>query len=268
LKALVIGAHPDDCELLAAGTAALWHQRGDKVRFLSMTDGGAGHHEMTSSELAQRRADESRRSAAVLGIESEIYGVNDGAVTPSIELRDGLIRRIRAFAPDLILTHRTSDYHPDHRHTGALVQDTAYLVTVPLICPDVPPLRHNPVYAYLFDPFTKPAPFRVDVAVNIDPVMPLKWSMLHEHASQLYEWLPYIEGFAEPVPANSAQKRDWLERTWEPYLKRAVAPARSQLSATYGADASAKVQFTEAFEISEFGRQPMPNELKTLFPIP
>lgn len=267
MKVLVIGAHPDDCELLAGGTAALWKQRGDQVCFLSVTDGGAGHHEMHSAELAARRATEALKSALILGIESEIFGVRDGAVVPSLELRDGLIRRIRAHAPDLVLTHRTCDYHPDHRYTATLVQDSAYLVTVPLICPGTPALRRNPVFGYLFDPFLKPAPFRVDVAVNVDSVMPKKWAMLDAHESQLYEWLPYIEGFTEPVPQNHALRLDWLKRNWTLHLQRPLAQAKAKLSETYGASA-AEIQFAEVFEVSEFGRQPTPDELRTLFPIP
>jgi LmbE family N-acetylglucosaminyl deacetylase len=267
LRVLVIGAHPDDCEFAAGGTAALWARRGDRVRFLSMTNGDAGHFAMEPAALAARRRLEAERAAAVIGVESQVLAHCDGRLEPSLENRLDLIGRIRSFAPDLILTHRPSDYHPDHRYTSILVQDSAYVVTVPLIRPDVRHLDRNPVIAYVADRFRKPLPFSADVAVDVGPVMDLKWAMLQAHASQFYEWLPYNDGSTAQVPAGDAERRRWLEARWGPLLEEAAAAFRTKLAELYSEEDAARVRFAEAFEIGEHGRQPSAEELRRLFPL-
>jgi LmbE family N-acetylglucosaminyl deacetylase len=101
LRILIIGAHPDDCEFTAAGTAALWAQRGDSVCFVSVSNGDAGHHEMGGGRLAQRRHQESLAAAAVIGIDYVILDNHDGAILPTLEMRYQLIDLIRAYKPDL-----------------------------------------------------------------------------------------------------------------------------------------------------------------------
>jgi LmbE family N-acetylglucosaminyl deacetylase len=266
MRVLVFGAHPDDCDLHAGGTAALWRRRGDSVRFVSISDGGAGHYQMDRAALIARRRIEARRAASVIGIEYEIMGVPDGQVVPSVENRQKVIREIRSYRPDLVITHRSNDYHPDHRYTSTLVQDSAYMVTAPLVCPEVVHLDRNPVIVYVYDDFTKPTRSQIDVAVDIDPVIDLKWDMLHAHASQFYEWLPFSKGVLNEVPADEAARRSWLEKIWAPYLQRALKPSKDKLAEIYGAERAAKIQFAEAFEVCEFGRQPSGEELQALFP--
>lgn len=267
LKILAIGAHPDDCEAVAGGTAALWVKRGDRVRFVSMTNGNAGHQRRAPAELASIRREEARRAGQVLGIEYDILDHDDGRLEPTVAHREDLIRRIRAYVPDLILTHRPNDYHPDHRYTSILVQDSAYMVTVPLICPDTPHLRQNPVIAYFSDDFRKPCPFNADVVVDVDPVIERKWAMLHAHASQFYEWLPYNEGCEAEVPAGDEERLAWLKRWWGPRLQQVAARHREQLAMSYGADHAADVEYAEAFELSEYGGRPPSSVLRKLFPL-
>jgi LmbE family N-acetylglucosaminyl deacetylase len=266
MRVLVFGAHPDDCDLYAGGTAALWSQRGDAVRFVSVSDGSAGHFQMDPGALAERRRIEADNAARVIGIEYHIMGIADGQVVPSVENRLRLIREIRSFRPDLVVTHRPNDYHPDHRYTSTLVQDSAYMVTAPLVCPEVPHLERNPVIAYFYDDFTKPTRCQVDVAVDIDRVMDLKWDMLHAHASQFYEWLPYNKGILDEVPLEETARKAWLKKRWSPALQLAVVPSRERLTEIYGKDRASKAQFVEAFEVCEFGREPTPAELSALFP--
>ena len=267
-KILVIGAHPDDCDILAGGCAALWSDRGDEVTFISMTNGNAGHHREDPPELESRRRDEAARAAEVLGVRYEILDNDDGRLVPDLENRLGLIRRIREIAPDLVLTHRPNDYHPDHRYTSILVQDAAYMVTVPLICPEVPHLETNPVIAYLFDEFTRPAAFRADVVVDIDSVAERKWKALDCHQSQFYEWLAYNMGPGEDsVPTETAEKLQWLKATWSECLARPAASCRPLLLETYGSGRGGEVIFAEAFELCEFGSQPGRDELRSIFPV-
>ena len=148
LRIIVFGAHPDDCELDAGGTAARWAEAGHKVKFVSVTNGDIGHHEMAGGTLARRRAAEVKRCAEILGIETEVLDNHDGELLPTLENRKEITRQIRRWKADVVIAHRPNDYHPDHRYTGILVQDAAFMVIVPNFCPDVPALRKNPVFLY------------------------------------------------------------------------------------------------------------------------
>ena len=265
---LVIGAHPDDCDIFAGGCAALWRKRGDEVTFISMTNGNAGHHQADPAELEKRRRQEAAKAAEVLGVRYEILDNDDGRLVASLENREDLIRRIRELAPDLILTHRPNDYHPDHRYTATLVQDAAYMVTVPLACPGTPHLATNPVIAYLFDEFTRPTPLRADVVVDVDSVAEVKWKALDCHESQFYEWLAYnMRPGENSVPAEPGQRLEWLKNTWGEFLERPARAFRKELCATYGEGRGGSVVFAEAFELCEFGSQPTAEELRALFPV-
>ena len=267
-KILVIGAHPDDCDISAGGCAALWARRGDQVTFISMTNGNAGHHRSDPGKLEKRRRREAIKAARVLGVRYEIFDNDDGCLVASLENRQALIRKVREIAPDLILTHRPNDYHPDHRYTAILVQDAAYMVTVPLVCPEVPHLVSNPVIAYLFDEFTRPAPFRADVVVDIDAAADLKWKALDCHESQFYEWLAYnMRPGENPVPSEPERRLEWLKKTWSEFLERPGKAFRRQLCATCGEDRGKSVVYAEAFELCEFGSQPSAEELRSLFPM-
>jgi len=159
LRIIVFGAHPDDCEIRAGGVAAMWAAQGHHVKFVSTTNGDIGHWQMAGGPLAQRRKAEVEHAARILGIETEVLDIHDGELMPTLENRRLITRLIREWKADIVITHRPNDYHPDHRYTGILVQDAAYMVTVPFFCPDVPPLSRNPVFLYSSDRFQKPNPF-------------------------------------------------------------------------------------------------------------
>ena len=143
-RLLVFGAHPDDCDIKAGGLAALYAQKGHRVKFVSVTNGDAGHHQMGGEPLAKRRNAEAQAAAKVLGIEYELLDNHDGHLEPTLENRFKVIQQIRQFRPDLVMTHRPNDYHPDHRYTSVLVQDAAYMVTVPNVCGLALALDYNP----------------------------------------------------------------------------------------------------------------------------
>ena len=253
LRVLAIGAHPDDCEVKAGGTAAMWAAAGHTVRFVSATNGETGHHVQGGAQLAQRRIAEAKASAAVLGVESLVLPIPNGQLEPTLVYRRAFIRVIREFRPDLVLTHRPNDYHPDHRYTSQLVQDSAYIVTVPNTAAETPALRYNPVMAYFSDGFRKPVPFEPSVVISIDPAVEKKFDALHCHTSQMYEWLPWVGGNLDEVPADEAGRRQWL-RAWRGPRDEAVAERfREQLIARYGPDKGAGVRYAEAFEGCEYG---------------
>ena len=206
---------------------------------------------------------ESEEGARRLGVEAvELLPHHDGLLEPSLTARETVIRQLRQWQADVVVTHRPNDYHPDHRYTSQLVQDSAYMVLVPIVCPDTPPLRRNPVYLYMEDEFTKPYPFTPDVAVAIDDVWQKKIASLDAHISQFYEWLPWVDGQLHEVPAGAEERRAWLERQLQRLPPPAVAAA---LSERYGADA-AGVEHAEGYELCEYGRQPSREELDKLLP--
>jgi len=264
LRIIAIGAHPDDCDIKFGGTAAKFAKLGHHVKFLSVTNGDAGHQDIGGGPLAIRRYKETQESARRLGIdEYEVLPNHDGELMPTLEIRKQIIRRIRQWNADIVIAPRPNDYHPDHRYTGVLVQDAAYMVIVPNIAPETPPLKKNPVFLYYQDGFEKPAPFRPDVAVSIDDVWDTKVNALDAQDSQFYEWLPWTSGQLDEVPKDKAARKEWLSK----FRGGRISPdVRSALEKYYGKDKAASVQHAEAFEVCEYGKQPSPEELKKLFP--
>lgn len=264
LRIIAIGAHPDDCDIKFGGTAAMFAKQGHHVKFLSVTNGDAGHHEIGGGPLAVRRYKETQESARRLGIaEYEVLPNHDGELMPTLEIRKDIIRRIRSWNADIVIAPRTNDYHPDHRYTAMLVQDAAYMVIVPNIASDTPALKKNPIFLYFSDNFQRPNPFRPDITVAIDDVWEQKVDALDAQDSQFYEWLPWTSGKLNEVPKDPKARRAWLAKS----RMGSITPAmRESLERLYGKERAAKVQHAEAFELCEYGRQPSPDELKAMFP--
>jgi LmbE family N-acetylglucosaminyl deacetylase len=260
---IAFGAHPDDCDQKVGGTAAKWAAQGHQVKFVAVTNGDAGHQDEGGGALARRRRLESQEAGRRLGIaEYETLDNHDGQLVPSLDVREQVIRKIRQWNADVVLAPRPNDYHPDHRYTGVLIQDAAYMVVVPNIAPDTPPLRKNPVFLYFQDGFERPNPFRPDVAVAIDDVLERKIRALDAHTSQVYEWLPWVSGDLESVPKDPAARVGWLQKR---YSRAPTAAVREALQRRYG-EKAAGVGHAEAFELCEYGRRPSPEELSRLFP--
>jgi LmbE family N-acetylglucosaminyl deacetylase len=265
LRLLIIGAHPDDADYAAGGTAALYAAAGHTVRMVSMTNGDAGHHESPGPSLARRRRAEATAAAAVIGATYDIFDIHDGELMPTLENRARVIHLIRSFEPDLVLTHRPNDYHPDHRYTSQLVQDAAYMITVPAVVPGTKHLMRNPVIMYLPDEFQKPYPFEPTVAVDVGPVLGKIVDMLHCHVSQFYEWLPYNTGVLDQVPANEAERKAWLTAMVQARLRKQAERFRPVLDASYRSIQSRNIEFAEAFEPCEYG-SPLDESARRLFP--
>lgn len=264
VRVIVFGAHPDDCDIRTAGTAAKYAQMGHKVKFVAVTNGDAGHQSEGGGMLAKRRRAEAMESGRRLGITYEVLDNHDGELLPTLNVRQQIIRRIRQWNADVVIAPRPNDYHPDHRYTGVLVQDAAYMVVVPNVCPDTPPLKKNPVFLYEQDNFQRPNPFRPDVAVDIDEVWQKKIDALDAHVSQVYEWLPWVDGALDSVPRDPVQRRQWLDKTRSQPPNEAV---RAALVKWYGPERGNKIQHAEAFEVCEYGRRPKDEDLKALFPM-
>jgi LmbE family N-acetylglucosaminyl deacetylase len=266
LRLLILGAHPDDADYSAGGTAALYRRHGHVVKMVSLTDGGAGHHAQAGPELVKRRRAEAAASGRVIGAEYITMDPPDGGLLPTLENRATIIRLIREFKPDLILTHRPNDYHPDHRYTSQLVQDAAYMVTVPAVAPEVRFLDRNPIIAYLPDDFQKPYPLTPTVAVDVGPALDDIVGMLHCHVSQFYEWLPFNQGILDQVPKSDGDRRAWLKRQVEDRLRRQADRFRPLLKELYGAERGSRIEFAEAFEPCEYGSPLDDAQRSRLFP--
>ena len=267
VRIIAIFAHPDDGEYKMGGTAARLAAAGHKIKFVSLTNGDAGHHEQGGGALARRRRAEAKEAAERLGIDAyEVLDYHDAELMPTLAVRRDVIRLIREWNADVVIGLRPYDYHPDHRNAGRVVQDAAYMVQVPNVVSRVEPTDGNPVFLYMEDRFTKPTPFEPDVAVPIDSVMTQKIDALDAHVSQMYEWLPWVGDYLDEVPESEAARREWLGQR---FRNRSTidADVRATLEEWYGPERARQVDFAEAFEVTEYGHQPSRAELRRIFPM-
>ncbi len=268
LRIIAFGAHPDDCELDAAGVAAKWAAAGHKFKCVAVTNGDIGHWGIAGGPLALRRRAETQQAAKILGIETEVLDNHDGELMVTLENRRKIARLIREWQADIVISHRPNDYHPDHRYTGVLVMDAAYMVQVPFFGPEVPPLTRNPVFLFSEDRFQKPQPFSGDIVVGIDDVIEKKLAVVEAMPSQFYEGgccdLP-----TGGLPTDAAGKDARRKQVRDRFTARFASTAdrfRPRLVEWYGAQRGAAIKYAEAFEVCEYGRQPSKEEIRQLFP--
>ena len=267
LRIIIFGAHPDDSEYRGAGVAMKWAKAGHHVKLVSTTNGDIGHWQSAGGPLAQRRLNEVREVARRLGVTNEVIDIHDGEIMPTLENRRIITRLIRQWNADIVITNRPNDYHPDHRYTSILVQDSAYMVTVPFFAPDVPALKKNPVFLYASDRFERPNPFRADVAVGIDEVIEPTLDALLVMESQIHEGgANGYPGIYPEDPAGHQRRRDEVRKNLAKRYAAGANQYREALVKFYGADRGRKIQYAQAFEICEYGRRPSQDELKQMFP--
>lgn len=267
LGIIVFGAHPDDAEIRAGGCGAMWSDLGHHVKLVSVTNGDIGHWQMAGGPLALRRNAEVQAASKILGTTAEVLDVHDGELMPTLENRKIMTRLIRQWNADVVIAHRPVDYHPDHRYVGVLMQDCAYMVGVPFLCPDTPHMTKNPVFLYSSDRFQTPTPFRADIVVAIDGVVERKVEALAELESQFIEG--GANGSAARAPKNEDERTAAHKRLRESFKGRFASTAkqyREKLIELYGEEAGKQVRYAEAFEICEYGRQPSAEEIRRLFP--
>jgi LmbE family N-acetylglucosaminyl deacetylase len=267
LRIIAFGAHPDDCEIRVGGSGMLWSKQGHHVKFVSVTNGDIGHWQMAGGPLAQRRYSEVQAAANILGVTTDVLDIHDGELEPTLQNRRTITRLIRGWQADVVISHRPNDYHPDHRYTGVLVQDSAYMVAVPFFCPDTPPVRGNPVFLYSEDGFERPNPFRADIVVAIDEVIDQKVEALLVMESQFVEGGAL--GYLRPYDSSEEGLAKRREQAREGFKRRAAHTAdrfRDKLVELYGPEQGKLVKYAEAFEVCEYGRRPSKEEIRKLFP--
>lgn len=266
LRVIAFGAHPDDAELKASGVAALWAAQGAKVKFVAMTNGDIGHFAQAGGPLAKRRKAEVTECAKILGIENDVMDIHDGELVPTLENRKKMSRLIRDWQADVVLGHRPYDYHPDHRYTGVLMDDSAVVVVAPFFIPDSPPTQRNPVFMYYSDAFKHPYPFDPTIVVPIDDAADKKWQCVSAMPSQFGDEDSWQGRTMANVPRGEQERKSYM---LEQVKSRSAAVAnqyRERLAALYGKERADKVKYAEAFELGQYGRQASVDELKQMFP--
>jgi LmbE family N-acetylglucosaminyl deacetylase len=221
-----------------------------------MTNGDAGHQSMGGGALARRRLLESQEAGKRFGVEYQVIDNHDGELMPTLENRLKVIREIRNWKADMVITHPPDDYHPDHRYTSILVQDASYMVIVPNVAPDITPLKRNPVF--LYPGFGSP-----ELAVDIDAVFDQKIYAMSAHESQYFEWLPWTVGQLEQVPAGKDERLKFLAKRYSP----ANETVKKLLRKWYGETRGNKIIYAETFRYTPYSRQPSEEETRRLFPI-
>lgn len=136
-RVLVVAAHPDDIEFGAAGTVARWIGEGSSVRYLLVTRGDKGSDDpgVDPAALAVTREREQRAAAAEIGVAGvDFLDEPDGQVEPTLRLRERITYAIRAFRPEVVMTHDPTVVfvnnewvnHPDHRAVGQVTVDAVF----------------------------------------------------------------------------------------------------------------------------------------------
>lgn len=264
INVVVIGAHPDDADTAAGGTAVKFANMGHNVLFVSVTNGDAGHYNMGGGHLAKIRREEATEAGRRIGVTYKVLDNHDGELMATLDVREQIIRLIREWKADVVVGPRPYDYHPDHRNTAILLQDAAFMVVVPNIVSDTPALQENPVFLYAQDRFEKPYPFIPDIAIDISDTFEKKIYGMSAHESQYFDWLPWLSNELQDVPEDEEGRQKWLQG----FRKRPITDAvRQSLIKWYGQEKALKMTDAEAFEICEYGKQPTEEEIKALFPM-
>ncbi len=198
-RAMFIFAHPDDIEFGCAGTAAKWAKAGSEVTYVLITDGNVGSHdvEYDREKLAQTRRREQDAAAKIAGVQRVVYlGYHDGLLEPTLDLRRDLVKHIRQYKPNAVVSgdprafFPSDDYitPPDHRAAAiAAIEAVFPACEMRLLYPEfeaegITPHKVNHVYVS-FGP-------DADVYVDITDTITTKIEALRQHTSQFGEWDP------------------------------------------------------------------------------
>ena len=186
MRVLAVGAHPDDLEILCAGTLARFVREGHSVVMAHACRGDKGHGQIAYAALSGIRDREAQEAAAVVGadplalafLDCELYADNV-SVRPFVDL----IRRTR---PDLIITHHPDDYHSDHRAVSRLVVDASFSAGLAYYVTDLPAVEVTPSI-YFMDTLAG-IDFAPQEYVDITGTIDVKLAAMRSHESQV-AWL-------------------------------------------------------------------------------
>ncbi len=199
-SAMAIVAHPDDIEFSCAGTTARWAKAGARISYVLCTSGDVGIAQpgMTRERAIEIREAEAREAARIAGAMEIIFlRERDGMLQATLDLRKKLVREIRRFRPEVILTGDPTvvfagpDYlnHPDHRAASlAALEATFPAAGQPNLFEELAEegltaFKPRKVYVNLWGD-------SADVYVSIDDTIDTKIEALRAHKSQMGEWDP------------------------------------------------------------------------------
>ena len=208
-RAMVVIAHPDDGEFMAAGTVAKWTRQGKQVVYVVCTNGDKGTEdpEMFPARLAVIREAEQRAACSALGVQDVVFlGYADGTLQNTLELRRDIAREIRRFRPDVIICQSPVRNimgrflnHPDHRNAGDATLDAVfpsardYHVFPELVAEGFMP--HKTVQVLIGMAGETEVNLRIDITETIDQ----KIEAVRQHKSQLRD----VDGLAERMKEGS-----------------------------------------------------------------
>lgn len=258
LRVMVIFAHPDEGEIYAGGVTALYTKLGHDVKFMSLTNGDAGHYEMKPEDLAKRRYKEGMKAKEILGLSAyEILDYHDGVLKNTEEIREKVTESIEAWNADIVFTfYPAKGGHNDNMNAGWIVREASEQLNQ----------AKMPVFIYMRDFHTVNFSYIPDIAIDIDEVWETKLASCGAHESQVIEANPKAEGVLDEVLKSKEKQAEFLFHNTIPFS--IVRPDNLMaLQKWYGAEIAKEVTFVEEFEIAEFGRQPTDKEVFELFPM-
>jgi LmbE family N-acetylglucosaminyl deacetylase len=207
-RVLALVAHPDDAELLCAGTLARARRDGAEIGICVLCQGDRGQPSTPIRDLAAVRSQEMRRAAELLGAALFEAGRPDGTLVDDADTRLTVIELFRQFRPTLLLAHSELDYHADHRAAARLAESASWMSASRGAVTDSSPLDRPPAVWWMdtlgmhrFDPG-----FYVDVSEFTD----LKERMLACHESQLHrgsddDFVPLLDELRTQMSARGRQ---------------------------------------------------------------
>jgi len=210
LHVLCLMAHPDDAEILVAGTLARLHrEQGAVIHIATTAMGDLGSVEHSSSDIARIRHQEGVRAAAILDGTFDCLGERDLAVHYQPALFHKAVALLRKVRADIVITHSPSDYLLDHEQTSLVARAAAFGAPIPNLLPDLKPLDRIP-WLFYADPIegldSMGNPIQPDFLVDITSTMETKEAMLACHASQR-DWLAKHHGMDEYIEAMKRHAR-------------------------------------------------------------
>lgn len=182
MRVLAVGAHPDDLEILCAGTLAKYRKLGHEVTMAVATNGEVGSMTLPKEEIAAVRKAEAEASAKVIGADFVWMGYPDEFLFSTEETRLAFINLMRRVRPDVVFAHAPCDYHPDHRTSGQMCWDVRVMTTVPNIKTEYPVCATIPEIFYMDT--VAGINFQPEQYVDISDCFELKQQMLACHKSQ------------------------------------------------------------------------------------
>lgn len=258
LRIMMIFAHPDEGEVYTGGTAALYTQLGHKVKFMSLTNGDAGHWEEKPEVLAKRRSQEAMNAKKILNLdEYEVLDYHDQGLKNTKESQSKVIRSIEAYKPDVVFTYYPAQGgHIDNMTAGYIVRDAAKDLK----------MEKLPVFFYVRDYHTSTFSYIPHIAFSIEKVWETKLAACGAHQTQVAEAIPHSMGILDEVRKDPEKQKQLINDNTYAFSK--VFPSYVYaLEKWCGREAAAQVKYAEAFEIAEFGRQVNEEELVKLLPM-